>query len=109
MGNMYIGLNENEILTVTVIENEVTWTVSFLFLKDSTLLDDFKMGKSFYYFHFSNYFFFQVVYFPSYFMFSTAALPHSPGVVYSIAEERDQKSWGCPLLFSKRTLGSFCE
>ena len=28
-------------------------------------------------------------------------------VLPSIAETRDQNSWGCPLLFSKRTLGSF--
>ena len=29
-------------------------------------------------------------------------------VLPSIVEMRDQNSWGCPLLFSNRNLGSFC-
>ena len=29
-------------------------------------------------------------------------------VLPSIVETRDQNSWGCPLLFSNRNLGSFC-
>ena len=51
---------------------------------------------------------FLIVCFTSYFMFSIAVLPHSPGVVFilSIVETRDQNSQGCPLLFSN--LGSFC-
>ena len=49
-------------------------------------------------------FIFSIVCFTSYFMFSIAVLPHSPGVVYYHL----LFSQGCPLLFSNRNLGSFC-
>ena len=54
-------------------------------------------------------FFFFLNCFTSYFVFSIAVLPHSPGVVYyHLLLRRDQNSRGCPLLFSNRNLGSFC-
>ena len=45
---------------------------------------------------------FLIVCFTNYFVFSIAVLPH----IYCRA--RDQNSWGCPLLFSNRNLGSLC-
>ena len=56
------------------------------------------------------FFFFLIVCFTSYFVFSCiAVLPQSWGSeLPSIVETRDQNSWCCPLLFSNRNLGSFC-
>ena len=39
---------------------------------------------------------------------SSSSTPTWGSVLPSIAETRDQNSRGCPLLFSKRNLGSFC-
>ena len=56
------------------------------------------------------FFLFVFVCFTSYFVFSIAVLPHSPGVVYYhlLLRRETRIPGGCPLLFSKRNLGSFC-
>ena len=58
----------------------------------------------------SLFFFFLIVCFTSYFVFSIAVLPHSPGVVYhNLLLRRETRIPGvAPFLFSNRNLGSFC-
>ena len=60
--------------------------------------------------NFKNFFIFFILCFTSYFIFSTAGLPHSPGVVYNhLLFRRETRIPGvAPLLFSNRILGSFC-
>ena len=54
--------------------------------------------------------FFYIIFFTSYFVFSIAVLPHSPGVVYYhlLLRRETRIPGGCPLLFSNRNLGFFC-
>ena len=56
------------------------------------------------------YFYFLIVCFPSYFVFSIAVLPHSPDVVYyHLLLKRETRIPGvAPFSFSNRNLGSFC-
>ena len=64
-------------------------------------------GSWYYLGEFYDFFFFLIVCFTSYFVFSIAVLPHSPGVVYyHLLLRRETRIPG--VLFSNRNLGSFC-